>query len=59
VYFDPLFQFADEFFGLIQQAVHQVLDAIFDPTFSDDSYGFRPKRSAIQAVKKAKIILAV
>jgi len=39
---------------LIQQAIHQVLEPIFDPTFSDDGYGFGPKRSAIQAVKKAK-----
>jgi len=39
---------------LIQQAIHQILEPIYDPTFSDDSYGFRPKRSARQAVKKAK-----
>lgn len=39
---------------LIQQAIHQVLEPIFDPTFSNASYGFRPKRSARQAVKKAK-----
>lgn len=36
---------------LIQQAVAQVLGPIFDPTFSDSSYGFRPGRSAHQAVK--------
>jgi RNA-directed DNA polymerase len=39
---------------LVQQAIHQILEPIFDPTFSDNSYGFRPKRSARQAVKKAK-----
>lgn len=39
---------------LLQQAIHQVLEPIFDPSFSEDSYGFRPKRSARQAVKKAK-----
>lgn len=39
---------------LIQQAIHQILEPIFDPNFSSDSYGFRPKRSARQAVKKAK-----
>ncbi|NOY45126.1 MAG: group II intron reverse transcriptase/maturase [Deltaproteobacteria bacterium] len=39
---------------LIQQAVLQVLGPIFDPTFSDESYGFRPGRSAHQAVKRAQ-----
>src|SRR5690606_36840529 len=38
----------------IQQAIAQVLSSIYDPTFSDDSYGFRPNRSAHGAVKKAK-----
>ncbi|MFD1032256.1 group II intron reverse transcriptase/maturase [Metaplanococcus flavidus] len=38
----------------IQQAIAQVLSSIYDPTFSDHSYGFRPKRSAHGAVKKAK-----
>lgn len=38
----------------IQQAIAQVLSSIYDPTFSDHSYGFRPKRSAHDAVKKAK-----
>lgn len=35
---------------LIQQAVLQVLQKRWDPTFSDFSYGFRPGRSARQAV---------
>jgi RNA-directed DNA polymerase len=39
---------------LIQQAVLQVLQPIFDPTFSEHSYGFRPKRSAHQAVCQAQ-----
>jgi len=39
---------------LVQQAIHQVLEPIFDPTFSDSSYGFRPGRSAHQALKRAK-----
>ena len=39
---------------LIQQALLQVLTPIFDPGFSDASYGFRPKRSAQQAVKRAR-----
>jgi RNA-directed DNA polymerase len=36
---------------LVQQAIHQVLEPILDPTFSDSSYGFRPGRSAHQALK--------
>jgi RNA-directed DNA polymerase len=39
---------------LIQQAVHQVLSPMFDPGFSASSYGFRPGRSAHQAVKAAQ-----
>jgi RNA-directed DNA polymerase len=39
---------------MIQQALLQVLHPIFDPTFSADSYGFRPKRSAHQAVLRAR-----
>jgi len=38
---------------LIQQALHQVLQPIFEPTFSDSSYGFRPGRNAAQAVQAA------
>jgi RNA-directed DNA polymerase len=38
---------------LIQQAVNQVLSEIFEPTFSKWSYGFRPKRSAQEAVIQA------
>lgn len=39
---------------LIQQSLLQVLTPIFDPGFSEYSYGFRPGRSAHQAVQKAK-----
>lgn len=39
---------------LIQQAIAQVLSKRYDPTFSEHSYGFRPNRSAHDAVKKAK-----
>ena len=39
---------------LIQQALLQVLTPIFDPTFSEDSYGFRPGRSAHDAVRRAR-----
>ena len=38
----------------IQQAIAQILTSVYDPTFSDHSYGFRPKRSAHDAVRKAK-----
>ena len=38
----------------IQQAVLQVLQAEWDPTFSEHSYGFRPGRSAHQAVARAQ-----
>ncbi len=41
---------------LIQQAVMQVLQRRWDPTFSEHSHGFRPKRSAHQAVAKAQAI---
>ena len=37
----------------IEQAVTQVLSPIFDRTFSDSSYGFRPGRRAEQAILKA------
>lgn len=39
---------------LIQQALLQQLTPIFDPLFSDYSYGFRPGRSAHQAVETAR-----
>src|SRR5208337_2627537 len=39
---------------LIQQALNQVLQPLFDPEFSTSSYGFRPGRNAHQAVKAAQ-----
>jgi RNA-directed DNA polymerase len=39
---------------LIQQALSQVLTRIFDRNFSESSYGFRPSRSAHDAVKSAR-----
>jgi RNA-directed DNA polymerase len=39
---------------LIQQGVHQVLSPIFEKDFSDHSYGFRPGRSAQDAVRAAQ-----
>ena len=42
----------------IQQAVMQVLQRRWDPTFSQHSYGFRPRRSAHQAVAQAQQYIA-
>src|SRR5262249_13879010 len=39
---------------LLQQALLQVLQPIFDPTFSDASFGFRPGRGTHQAVERAR-----
>ena len=39
---------------LIQQAILQKLSPLFDPEFSEHSYGFRPGRSARQAVLQAR-----
>jgi RNA-directed DNA polymerase len=42
----------------IQQAAMQVLQADWDRTFSETSFGFRPKRSAHQAVEQAQAYIA-
>jgi group II intron reverse transcriptase/maturase len=42
---------------MIQQAIHQVLSPIWEPIFSDYSYGFRPKRNAHQALKQANVYI--
>ena len=39
---------------VFQQAISQVLTPLYEPTFSEHSYGFRPKRNAHQALKKCK-----
>lgn len=39
---------------LIQQAIAQELNKVYDPTFSESSYGFRPNKSAKDAILKAK-----
>src|SRR5579859_6051896 len=39
---------------LIQQALHQVLQPLYEPTFSEGSFGFRPGRGAQQAVRRAQ-----
>lgn len=38
----------------VQQAMQQILQGYFDDTFSKSSYGFRPRRSAHQAVRQAQ-----
>jgi len=38
---------------MIQQAIHQELSPLFDPEFSEYSYGFRPGKSATQAIQQA------
>ena len=43
---------------LIQQALHQVLQPIFEPSFSEASYGFRPGRNAHQALRQARQYVA-
>ncbi len=43
---------------LIQQALLQVLQPHFDTTFSERSFGFRPERSAHQAVRQARAEIA-
>jgi RNA-directed DNA polymerase len=39
---------------VIQQAISQVFTPVFDPHFSKDSFGFRPNRSAHQAIRKVE-----
>jgi len=39
---------------LIQQSIAQVLTPIFDPVFSESSFGFRPRRSAKDAVRQVR-----
>jgi RNA-directed DNA polymerase len=43
---------------LLQQALAQVMEPIFDPTFSDASFGFRPGRGTHQAIGRARAIIA-
>lgn len=39
---------------VVQQAIAQILTPLYEPKFSDHSYGFRPKRNAHQALKKCR-----
>ena len=40
---------------VIQQAIHQILSPLYECQFSDNSYGFRPRRSAHQALQQCKV----
>ena len=42
---------------VIQQAIAQVLSLVYEPRFSEGSYGFRPGRSAHQALQRAQEII--
>ena len=42
---------------VVQQAINQVLQVYYDPKFSEQSYGFRPKRSTHQALASAQGIV--
>ena len=42
---------------VIQQAIAQTLTPIFDPTFSNNSFGFRPNRNGQQAAKQVQSII--
>lgn len=42
----------------VQQAVLQVLEPIYEPTFHDSSHGFRPSRGAHTAIAQAKVYVA-
>ena len=42
---------------LVRQSIAQVLSLVYEPKFSDSSYGFRPRRSAQQAVLRAQEII--
>lgn len=43
---------------VIQQAIHQVLSPIYEKQFSDNSFGFRSKRSAHGALEKSRAVLS-
>jgi RNA-directed DNA polymerase len=42
---------------LIQQALHQALQGLFEPHFSEGSFGFRPGRNAHQALQRAQMFI--
>ncbi|WP_462280985.1 reverse transcriptase domain-containing protein [Salinivirga cyanobacteriivorans] len=42
----------------VQQAIHQVLSPIYEKEFSDDSFGFRPKRSTHKTLRRCKLYIS-
>jgi len=42
---------------MIQQAIAQILTPVFEREFSDYSYGFRPGKSAYEAIKQAQVYI--
>lgn len=44
---------------IVQTAIKILIEPYFEPYFSDNSYGFRPKRNQQQAVQKAQSIIAL
>ena len=54
---EPLLGIPNVVDRLIQQAITQVLTPIFDPDFSESSFGFRPGRSAHGAAKRVQQII--
>ena len=44
---------------IVQQDIAQVLQVIYEPSFSPRSYGFRPKRNAHQALQKSAEIVKI
>ncbi|MGF7056973.1 group II intron reverse transcriptase/maturase [Brassicibacter mesophilus] len=43
---------------LVQQAINQVINPIFDKEFSNNSFGFRPRRNTHMALKQAQIYIS-
>jgi group II intron reverse transcriptase/maturase len=43
---------------LLQEVIRQILEAIYEPVFSDNSHGFRPKRSCHTCLKQLKMKFA-
>lgn len=42
---------------LIQQATHQIMESLFEGSFSSNSYGFRPRRRASMAINQARVYI--
>lgn len=42
---------------LVQQSINQILQKIFEPTFSESSYGYRPNKGAKNAIRRVKTLV--